>query len=106
MYLYNANQGAIDPDSSVVLACKAYKLPLSLAYDEGFNEGKYLIGNDLINKGNINSVQKLLAKSKMKTALDYCFNWEIIICFNLAQNQMISKMPKFISMKPYYFPIS
>lgn len=64
MYLYNANQGAIDPDSSVVLACKAYKLPLSMAYDEGFNDGKYLIGNDLINKGNINSVQKLLAKSK------------------------------------------
>ncbi|MFD1604292.1 histidine kinase dimerization/phosphoacceptor domain -containing protein [Flavobacterium artemisiae] len=64
MYLYNANQGAIDADSSVVLACKAYKLPVSLAYDEGFNDGKFLIGNDLINKGNIDSATKLLAKSK------------------------------------------
>ncbi|TDO96990.1 hypothetical protein [Flavobacterium sp. 245] len=45
-YLYNSNQGAIDADSSVVLACKAYKLPISLAYDEGFNDGSYLIGND------------------------------------------------------------
>lgn len=59
MYLYNANQGAIDVDSSVVLACKAYKLPVSLAYDESFNDG-----NDLIAKGNIDSAKKLLAKSK------------------------------------------
>jgi two-component sensor histidine kinase len=64
MYLYNSNQGAIDVDSSVVLACKAYKLPVSLAYDEGFNDGSQLIGNDLIEKGNINSAKKLLAKSK------------------------------------------
>ncbi|MFD2941219.1 tetratricopeptide repeat-containing sensor histidine kinase [Flavobacterium notoginsengisoli] len=64
MYLFNANQGAIDADSSVVVACKAYKLPVSLAYDEGFNDGSYLIGKDLIEKGNINSVTKLLAKTK------------------------------------------
>ncbi|WP_431241862.1 histidine kinase dimerization/phosphoacceptor domain -containing protein [Flavobacterium sp. P21] len=64
MYLYNANQGTIDADSSVVLACKAYKLPLSLAYDEGFNNGENLIGNELINKGNIDSAKRLLAKTK------------------------------------------
>ncbi|SFD13074.1 sensor histidine kinase [Flavobacterium phragmitis] len=64
MYLFNANQGAIDVDSSVVLACKAYKLPVALAYDEGFNNGSYLIGKDLMEKGNINSVIKLLAKTK------------------------------------------
>jgi len=64
MYLYNSNQGAIDVDSSVVLACKAYKLPVSLAYDEGFNDGSYLIGKDLIEKNDINSVKRLLAKSK------------------------------------------
>lgn len=64
MYLYNSNQGAIDADSAVVLACKAYKLPVSLAYDEEFNDGSYLIGNDLIEKGNVNSVKKLLLKSK------------------------------------------
>ena len=48
MYLYNANQGAIDVDSSVVLACTAYKIPISLAYDEGFNDGIKLIGNDFV----------------------------------------------------------
>lgn len=64
MYLYNSNQGAIDVDSSVVLACKAYKLPISLAYDEGFNDGSYLIGKELIEENDVNSVKRLLAKSK------------------------------------------
>lgn len=64
IYLFNANQGAIDADSSVVVACKAYKLPVSLAYDEGFNDGSYIIGKDLIDKGDINSVQKILSKTK------------------------------------------
>lgn len=63
-YLYNSNQGSIDADSAVVLTCKAYKLPLSLAYDEGFNDGTYLIGNDLIEKGNIGAAKQLFAKSK------------------------------------------
>ncbi|WP_289665481.1 sensor histidine kinase [Flavobacterium panacagri] len=64
MYLFNANQGAIDVDSSVVLACKAYKIPVSLAYDEGFNNGSYIIGKDLIEKEDTNSVKKLLPKTK------------------------------------------
>ncbi|MBO9584913.1 MAG: sensor histidine kinase [Flavobacterium sp.] len=63
-YLYNSNQGAIDADSSVVLTCKAYKLPVSLAYDEGFNDGSYLIGSDLIEKGNIEAAKRLFIKSK------------------------------------------
>lgn len=63
-YLYNSNQGQIDADSSVVLTCRAYKLPVSLAYDEGYNDGSYLIGSDLINKGNIDAAKKLFAKSK------------------------------------------
>lgn len=61
-YLYNSNQGAIDVDSSVVLAATAYKLPLRLAYDEGFNE-ESLIGSDLMEKGNSKGIQKLIAKS-------------------------------------------
>lgn len=64
MYLYNANQGTIDVDSSVVLACKAYKLPVSLAYDEDFNDGSPLIGRDLIEKEDINSIKKLLISTK------------------------------------------
>ena len=62
-YLFNANQGAIDVDSAVVIASKAYKLPASLTYDEGYNDGK-LIGYDLIEKGNTNAAQKLLDRSK------------------------------------------
>ncbi|MBE8725939.1 sensor histidine kinase [Flavobacterium hungaricum] len=69
MYLYNANQGAIDVDSAVVIVCKAYKLPLSLACDEGFNDGKPLIGNDLIHNGTIDSAKKLLAKSRNEDRL-------------------------------------
>lgn len=64
MYLYNANQGAIDLDSAVVVACKAYKLPVSLSYNEGFYDGTKLVGSDLIEKGDINSAKKLLGKSK------------------------------------------
>lgn len=64
MYLYNANQGAIDVDSAVVVACKAYKLPVSLSYDEGFNDGRKLIGSEFIERGDVNSALKLLAKSK------------------------------------------
>ena len=63
VYLFNANQGAIDVDSSVVLASKAYKLPASLTYDEGYNDGN-LIGSDLIEKGNINAAIKILDRSK------------------------------------------
>ncbi|MHC0445399.1 sensor histidine kinase [Flavobacterium sp. 3-218] len=63
-YLYNSNQGAIDADSAVVLTCKAYKLPLALAYDEGFNDGSHLIGKDLIEKENIDAAKKLYLKSK------------------------------------------
>ncbi|MBF4467439.1 sensor histidine kinase [Flavobacterium sp. LC2016-12] len=73
IYLYNANQGAIDVDSSVVLACKAYKLPVSLAYDEGFNDGSSLIGNDLIDKGNTNSAIRLLAKTKNEDRIKLLF---------------------------------
>ncbi|MBZ4035441.1 sensor histidine kinase [Flavobacterium sp. 17A] len=72
-YLYNSNQGQIDADSSVVLTCKAYKLPVSLAYDEGFNDGSYLIGSDLIEKGNIEAAKQLFAKSKDLNKLKLAF---------------------------------
>jgi len=61
MYLYNSNQGAIDADSAVVLACKAYKLPVSLAYDEGFYTGTKLIGSDFLEKRNFKTAVKLLS---------------------------------------------
>lgn len=64
MYLYNARQGAIDVDSSVVLACKGYKFPLALANDQGYNNGSPLIGSNLIEKGNLTAAIKLLTKTK------------------------------------------
>ncbi|HEU4789793.1 MAG TPA: histidine kinase dimerization/phosphoacceptor domain -containing protein [Flavobacterium sp.] len=64
MFLYGKNQGKIDEDSSAVLAAKAYNLPVSLSYDEGYNDGNPLIGSELIEKGNINAVKRLLARAK------------------------------------------
>jgi two-component sensor histidine kinase len=87
MYLFNANQGAIDQDSSVVLACKAYKLPVSLAYDEGFNDGSYLIGNDLIEKGNIKSVLKLLAQTKNEERIKLLFQLGNFYLFKTGTKQ-------------------
>jgi uncharacterized membrane protein YciS (DUF1049 family) len=65
-FLYATNQGKIDEDSATVLAVKIYKLPLSLSYDEGFYDGNntVLVGNDLLDKGDILAFNKILAKSK------------------------------------------
>ncbi|WP_264536529.1 histidine kinase dimerization/phosphoacceptor domain -containing protein [Flavobacterium sp. N1736] len=64
-FLYATNQGKIDEDSSAVLTTKAYNLPLSLSYDEGYNEnGNIIIGSELIKKGNINAATKLLSQAK------------------------------------------
>ena len=69
MFLYAKNQGNIDGDSSVVLTCKAYKLPVYLSYDEGYDVKANLTGNDLIENGNINAYKKLLSKSKNDTQI-------------------------------------
>ncbi len=87
IYLFNANQGAIDVDSSVVLACKAYKLPVSLTYDEGFNDGSYLIGNDLIEKGNINSAIRLLQKTKNEDRIKLLFQLGNFYLFKTGAKQ-------------------
>ncbi|OXE99559.1 two-component sensor histidine kinase [Flavobacterium araucananum] len=64
-FLYATNQGKIDEDSSAVLTTKAYNLPLSLSYDEGYNlNASAITGSDLIEKGNINAAKKLLPQSK------------------------------------------
>lgn len=69
MFLYAKNQGKIDEDSSVVLTCKAYKLPVYLSYDEGYDSKANLIGNELIEKGNISAYKSLLSKSKNDTQI-------------------------------------
>jgi two-component system, sensor histidine kinase PdtaS len=62
MYIHNANQGAIDLDSTLILACRANNVPLSIAYDEGYNDGGELIGSKLIEKGNVDAAKSLLPK--------------------------------------------
>lgn len=64
MYLYNSAQGTIDVDSTNVLASTAYKLPITLSYDEGYNDGKTFIGKDLMEQGRIEEVKTLLSRSK------------------------------------------
>ncbi|MFV5699757.1 histidine kinase dimerization/phosphoacceptor domain -containing protein [Flavobacterium sp. ZT3R17] len=60
-YIQAASQGTIDIDSAMVLACTANKVPISLAYDEGYNDGSYLPGSKLVDQNNINGALKVLA---------------------------------------------
>jgi two-component system, sensor histidine kinase PdtaS len=62
VYLYSVSQGSIDMDSAMVLACNANKVPISLSYDEGYNDGSYLPGVEMVDGNNINAALKTLAK--------------------------------------------
>lgn len=64
MFLYAKNQGKIDEDSAAVLAVKAYKLPLSLRYDEGFYDENLLTQTSLLDNQNSIAFNRILAKSK------------------------------------------
>lgn len=66
VYIYSINQGNIDIDSAMVLACSANKIPVSLSYDEGYNDGNYLTGSEMMNNNNITAASKILAKSQKK----------------------------------------
>lgn len=65
IYIHSSNQGLIDIDSAMVLVCKANKLPYTLVNDEGYNDGSYFPGNDLISSGNIRAAEKLLPKLEL-----------------------------------------
>lgn len=65
IYVHSANQGLIDMDSAMVLVCKANKIPYTLVNDEGYNDGSYFPGNDLISNGNILGAEKLLPKLEL-----------------------------------------
>jgi two-component sensor histidine kinase len=62
IYVHSSNQGVIDIDSAMVLVCKANKIPYTLVNDEGYNDGTFFPGNDLISKDNIRGAEKLLPK--------------------------------------------
>ncbi|HEU4789113.1 MAG TPA: histidine kinase dimerization/phosphoacceptor domain -containing protein [Flavobacterium sp.] len=64
VYIYSINQGNIDIDSAMVLACSANKIPISLSYDEGYNDGKYLLESEMVDNNNITAALKILSKSQ------------------------------------------
>ncbi|MBW4361605.1 histidine kinase dimerization/phosphoacceptor domain -containing protein [Flavobacterium taihuense] len=64
VYIYSINQGNIDIDSAMVLACSANKIPVSLSYDEDYNDGNYLLGSEMVDNNNISTALKILAKSQ------------------------------------------
>lgn len=65
IYVHSSNQGLIDIDSAMILVCKANKIPYTLVNDEGYNDGYYFPGNDLISNGNIGGAKKLLPKLEL-----------------------------------------
>jgi two-component sensor histidine kinase len=73
IYVYSINQGLIDVDSAMVLVCKANKLPYTLVNDEGYNDGSYFPGNDLISNGNIRGAEKLLPKLELTNQIKLNF---------------------------------
>lgn len=62
IYLRNVSQGTIDIDSAMILACKAHKLPYTLANDEGFNDGSNFPGNNLITNNYVRGAELLLPR--------------------------------------------
>lgn len=66
LYLYASNQGLIDLDSAMSLACRAQHLSPSLAYDEGYNDGRMLPGKWLIDNHQLSQAVTLLDKLKDK----------------------------------------
>ncbi|MBO9584951.1 MAG: sensor histidine kinase [Flavobacterium sp.] len=62
IYLRNVSQGSIDIDSAMILACKAHKLPYTLANDEGFNDGSNFPGNNLITNDYVRGAELLLPR--------------------------------------------
>ena len=64
VYIYSINQGNIDIDSAMVLACSANKVPVSLSYDEGYNDGEYLLESEIVDNNNITPELKILANSQ------------------------------------------
>lgn len=73
IYVYSINQGLIDVDSAMVLVCKANNLPYTLVNDEGYNDGSYFPGNDLITNGNIRGSEKLLPKLELANQIKLNF---------------------------------
>ncbi|MTH17702.1 histidine kinase dimerization/phosphoacceptor domain -containing protein [Flavobacterium sp. LC2016-01] len=64
MYIYSSNQGFVDVDSTMILACTYNKVPVSILYEEAYSDGKHLPGDKLIDQNNITAAKKILPKLK------------------------------------------
>ncbi len=64
MYIHSVNQGFVDMDSAMVLACTANKFPVSLSFDEGYNDGSYLAGSKMVDQNNISAALGILNQLK------------------------------------------
>lgn len=64
MYIHSVNQGFIDMDSAVILACTANKFPVSMSFDEGYNDGSYLPGGKMVDENNIDTAKDILKQLK------------------------------------------
>ncbi|WP_449397412.1 hypothetical protein [Chryseobacterium wanjuense] len=64
MYIHSVNQGFVDMDSAMVLACTANRFPISLSFDEGYNDGSYLAGGKMVDQNNISAAAGILKQLK------------------------------------------
>ncbi|KUJ61305.1 hypothetical protein AR687_14060 [Flavobacteriaceae bacterium CRH] len=62
MYVSSISQGSIDLDSAMVLTCSANKVPVSFSFDEGYDDGNYVRGSEMVDKNDINGALKVLPK--------------------------------------------
>lgn len=66
MYIHSINQGVIDMDSAMVLACNANRVPISFSYDEGYNDGRYFPEAKMVDQNNIDEAVKRLNQLEKK----------------------------------------
>ena len=59
-FLFGVNQGQIDIDSAVSLACEGERLSHTLFYDEIYDDGSHLPGKNLIEQGNVKDAISLI----------------------------------------------
>lgn len=70
MVVYSSNQGQIDLDSSMIIACQAQNLSRLLVFDENLQEGLYTAGRIALEKNDPASAEAILFKLKNKEQQD------------------------------------
>ncbi|WP_431241750.1 hypothetical protein ACQ9BO_17420 [Flavobacterium sp. P21] len=92
MYMYSVNQGFIDADSTMIIACAYNKIPISILYDEAYSDGKYLPGDILIDQNNITATKKVLPKLKNKDRLKLLLHLGYHFLYKAGKKKRIFKI--------------